>query len=283
MRSIVEVSGDRASTLSRLRGAIDAVSSAGQCVRASLATGWPELDRSLSKEGTGGGLAHGALHEWFGLMGSADVAARDRRRSLAGWTPPLSVLVHLALRAVHGSQGREKHDRSTPVVLWIGRRSWPYGHALLRTGDAKATDGRALFESSICVDAHSADQRFWSIDVALRHGGSNIVVIADASAMPLAVSRRLQLAAESGGALAFLARPPWEESELSVAATRWRVRTAPSPPPHASAQRWSIELTRCKGLQTRATALTVERTDDGRLVPVSADVVDRSRPAALAS
>jgi protein ImuA len=109
------------------------------------------------------------------------------------------------------------------------------------------------------------------------------VVVADASGLPLAISRRLQLAAEAGGALALLARPPCEEAELSVAATRWRVRTIGD---SNGIQRWMIELVRCKGSLAHASHAhpwTVERTDDGRLVSLPPDLVNRSHPAALAS
>lgn len=249
-----------------------------------------------------GGLAFGAVHEWFGLgrsAGAADgapVRGQQGRKPLSLWRPALSVMVHLARRAVKLADGGVVGGGA---VLWIGRRVWPYGHALLHSGEA-------LFRSSICVDARDADERFWAVDVALRAGaaGGNIVVVADGSTLPLALSRRLQLAAESGSALAILARPPWEEAELSAAMTRWRVSTAPAceeaaapqrarnrhggfGAPVASGPRWSVSLLRCKDSRSHAVhaqeAWTVERSADGSLVAVSPGVAERSRAPALAS
>ena len=40
--------------------------------------------------------------------------------------------------------------------------------------------------------------------------------VADASGLDMGSSRRLQLAAESGGVLGLLVRPPWEVKELSA-------------------------------------------------------------------
>ena len=266
MQSIGLASTDRKATLAHLREAIDAVANAGRGSASALATGWPQADVD------GGALFPGALHEWFGQVHGGPVPSGDSRRAPAHWTPPLSVLVHLAARAQMTPTSGQSTESS--AVLWIGRRVWPYGHALLNAATP-------LYCSSICVDARDADQRFWSIDVALRCGGG--VVIADASGLSLALSRRLQLAAEAGGSLALLARPPWEERELSVAATRWRVRAVTA---RADAACWSIELARCKGSHARsshAPAWTVERTDDGRLVSLSPGVADRPYPAALAS
>lgn len=269
MRSSVRITGDKKATLERLRGAIDAAANAGGQARTWLSTGWPETDAMLS-----GGLKAGAVHEWFGLLPHPDTPRTGASRSLTLWTPPLGVLVHLAA-CVRQGPGREPIGESS-VVVWIGRRVWPYGHALLHARSA-------LFDSSLCVDATRTDDRFWAIDVALRCGGAGTTVVADASGLPLAASRRLQLAAEAGGALALLARPPWEESELSVAATRWRVRTVAAP---SESQRWLIELVRCKGPLAHASHAhpwTVERTDDGRLVSLPPGLVNRPSPATLAS
>jgi hypothetical protein len=84
--------------------------------------------------------------------------------------------------------------------------------------------------------------RLWAIDLALRCPGVDVVV-ADASGLDMAATRRLQLSAEAGGALGLLARPEEELTELSAAATRWLVREQPSP---GSNPRWQIQLLRCK-------------------------------------
>ena len=79
-------------------------------------------------------------------------------------------------------------------------------------------------------------------------------MIADASGLSMAATRRLQLAAESGRSLALLARPPGERHELSVATTRWLVGWQPT---RLGRPRWSIELFRCKGVQAGGICSTV--------------------------
>ncbi|MBX3387695.1 MAG: hypothetical protein KF768_14090 [Phycisphaeraceae bacterium] len=268
MRSCVEVTPDRSASLRRLREAIETVSNGRRVGTNAIATGWREVDAVLP----GGGLAPGALHEWFGLIRAEQ---EDARR----WSPPLSVLVHLAARAA-GRAG----TGASPITLWIGQRVWPYGYALWRTS-------RGLFASSVFVATRTTDERHWAIDVALRSAGAGggTVIVADAAGMPLAMSRRLQLAAEAGGSLGLLARPQRDEAELSVAVTRWRVSTVLS---DARSRRWSLELVRSKGTGggmgeglahgSSARAWTLE-DEDGSLVVVPPAVADRSGASALAS
>lgn len=259
MRSCVEVSPDKAASLRRLREAIQTVTCGQRGGADTLSSGWREVDAALP----GGGLAFSALHEWFGRARSE----ADQRR----WTPPLSVLVHLA--AQRAANGGSLHP--PPVTLWIGQRVWPYGYALWRAS-------RVLFASSIFVGARDAAERHWAMDVALRSAGAGTVIVADAGGMPLAMSRRLQLAAEAGGTLGLLARPLRDEAELSVAVTRWRVGPEPS---HAASRRWRLELVRSKGggaPLSSAQAWTLEG-EDGRLVVVSPALADRPGASVLAS
>ena len=65
----------------------------------------------------------------------------------------------------------------------------------------------------------------------------------------MVATRRIQLAAEGGRALALLARPPWEAGVLSAAATRWNVRRKASPDGASLVPAWELELLRCKGAQ----------------------------------
>jgi hypothetical protein len=143
----------------------------------------------------------------------------------------------------------------------------------------------SLLFRSLFIHPPDDASRLWAIDLALRSSAAS-VVIADGSKLKMAESRRLQLAAERGRALALLARPSWEGAELSAAATRWRVHRTPSP---SSAPRWIVELLRCKQSQGRsgiqalsgararegAGAWEVEYASPGCLRLV-ADVVDRS-------
>ena len=240
---------------------MDDVGGAGREAPRVLATGWTGVDAALA-----GGLRYGTLHEWLGVDAAEPDSAQQR---LSDWRPPLSVLLHLARQAL-------AHTPESAGVFWIGRRVWPYGHALLASG-------AALCRASVFVDAPDAQQRFWAVDVALRHRGASLVVIADASGLKLALSRRWQLAAEAGGSLALLARPPWEQRELSAASTRWRVLAEPG---ESSCPRWKTELVRCKGSHTHTTharSWTIERRSDARVVSLSPELGDRPTAAALAS
>jgi protein ImuA len=87
------------------------------------------------------------------------------------------------------------------------------------------------------------------MDQALRCSGI-AAVVADGSGMTPITSRRLQLAAESGKALALIARPPWEAEEPSYAATRWEVRARGG----GELQQWDINLIGCRGQQRRQDA-----------------------------
>ncbi len=194
-------------------------------------------------------LTQGALHEWFGCAGGSGT------RGL--WHPPLGVLIGATRDAVRGAAGGPNS-----LVVWVGRACWPYPHALaVRDGGkdegGKTCDKDDLRGRSLFVDARRPEERVWAIDLALRCRAV-AVVVADGSGLGMAESRRLQLAAAggaggaggggggSGSAMAFLARPPWEERELSAARTRWRVSPRRT---EGNGQAWTVELLRCKGLQ----------------------------------
>lgn len=215
-------------------------------------TGWREVDAVLP----GGGLAASATHEWIGLN-----ASRRGER----WTPPLLVLAHLVRQAM------ADETISQPWAVWIGRRIWLYGHAAMHS---VGHPSRCLW-----VDAPDAGERVWATDAALRCPG--LVVIVDGSGFDAPSSRRLQLAAAGHGTLGLIARPESERGEISFAMTRWTVRTAPSP---SLANRWVLELVRCKGLQAvDSHAWTIERNNNGWLGCVPAETADRSGTALAAS
>jgi hypothetical protein len=213
----------------------------------AVLTGWGRVDALLGVRGPmkecepAPGLARGVLHEWCGA------AAGPRAR----WTPPLILLAHLAGRALAaaeepGSAGGAEPPRHVP---WIGRAVWPYPVLLARPGAAAgAGEAGALVERSLCVDPPDAARRLWALALALR-SPSVAAVVGDARGLDLTATRRLQLAAEAGGALALLARPPQEERRLSAAATRWRVRLVPTCGSAPRFPRWSVELLRVKGIQ----------------------------------
>lgn len=178
-----------------------------------LDTGWAEINHVL-----GGGIRHGAIHEWFG---DADDSSSF----------PQAILTHLAWRAARPTEAKR--------VVWIGRRCWPYPSSLVRGDD------RMLLDRSVLVDPPDGSSRFWAIDQALRSPAVS-AVIADGGGLSMSQSRRLQLAAESGRVLALLVRPASEMDQLSAAFTRWRVRSTPA---STSSPRWIADLMRCKGMR----------------------------------
>lgn len=232
------------------------------------------------KRGAPSGLVRGGVHEWFGTGAHQEAHAGE------AWAPPQFLLGHLAARAV-----QEASERGAPThVLWIGRSVWPYPRTLNGGVDLAEVDrlpssqrnslssflmgfdlelrevperfslaGGALFEHSLFVDpgsgAAQTGQRLWAIDTALRCP-SVTAIVADGSGLPMAGTRRLQLAAAAADALVLLARPPAEVGEISAATTRWTVTRIQDEDTGATdfangaeAPRWRVELLRAKGSQ----------------------------------
>lgn len=216
--------------------------------------GWGAVDRAL-----GGGLACGAVHEWFGLMGG-------ERRGCRVWLPPIGVLSHLASRSLTAGGGVAGEGG---LVLWIGRRCWPYPRSL------RGRWGARLLARSIFVEAGDIDERVWAMDLALRCRAV-AAVVGDGSGLNMAESRRLQLAAGAGGVLGLLARPVCELGEISAARTRWRVSPTPSP---VALPRWSVELLHSKGAMLppeEARCWVVQRDDATGSLGLVPDALDRS-------
>lgn len=188
------------------------------------------------------------LHEWFagGLEPSPPRQDRGRRP----WLPPMAVLIGLAWKAVESDPwGR---------VVWVGRRCRPYQLALVRR-EGVASGDRRLLDRSVFVDTAESRaghrERVWAIELAARCVGVG-AVIADGSGLTMAESRRLQFAAAGGvqrtGVPVLIARPPWEQRDLSAARTRWRVSHLPAGVIGEGGSRrqgWAVELLRCKGLR----------------------------------
>ena len=100
---------------------------------------------------------------------------------------------------------------------------------------------------------------------ALRHGGL-AGVICEPSRLSLTASRRLQLAAEAGGAPALVLRrwrrgaPP---TEGTACATRWSVTARPSADQSGLPRAyWRLELTRCRGGRPAAWDVALEAGDE---------------------
>lgn len=290
--------------LERLREQLAAVAQ-GRSEPEVVKTAWSAVDEALP----GGGLARGALHEWIGTVetsdessASDDPAGRDEnhclkqwhtdenrglkqcraggyRRSISAgagyrrqpWNPPLGILQHL----VRQSQA------SSPAsgIVWIGPAVQPYPIALA----AHAPAVESLLARSIFVRAVRPVERLFVTEMVLRSRAAK-TVIADGSGFNLTATRRLQLAAETGSTLCLIARPPWDEEELSAARTRWRIRGTPSP---GRRQRWIVELLRCKGMQSIGPdaypSWTLERDHATCHVSLASDVVDGRRPSPAAA
>ena len=215
-----------------------------------LPFGRPGIDAALP----GGGLARGALHEVLGSgadLHHAAAAARFAAGVLARLSGPVLWVVERADLFAPGLAGAGLH----PDRVVYART--PRQHA-----NAGGRDGVLLV-----------------MEEGLRHRGLAGVVAELSGPLSLTASRRLQLAAEAGGAMALVLRRPWTgdaPAGATAAATRWQVGALPSAPamPHApevpglGRVRWRLDLLRCRG--GRPGTWEVEACDaQGRLGVVS--------------
>lgn len=179
--------------------------------------------------------------------------------------PPLLLTACLAHQSV------KSYERGRGRAVFVGRRVFPYVRAFSRWAGLGEVMARAIF-----VDADRS-RRAFVLEGVLRCEAVSFL-IADGSGMDMTLSRRLQLAASAGGALALVHRPASECGELSAAATRWCVRSCRS---DDDRPRWSIELLRCKGLRptTDARRWTVRVCHETGDVRLASDAPDRSGAA----
>jgi len=131
--------------------------------------------------------------------------------------------------------------RTAGTVLWIAAEpdAWPPG--LSRFGLSPA--------DLVLVQARRPVDGLWAMEECLRCPGvaGALLVVAE---LDMTAARRLQLAAEAGGALGLLLRPDVEEAPVTAALTRWRVGTLPGAGGSAhdlGDPRWQLELLRCRG------------------------------------
>lgn len=215
----------------RLGGAASGAASGS----ATLATGFPELDQLL-----GGGWQVGALHELLcASEGSGVLEALLPALFTSRFT---SQSTSLAAGAGDGGPPR--------LVAWIHPSRLPYPPALHQAGLDLA---RGLF-----VRPRDAQEQAWAIDLALRSGACDLVV-SWLNALDDRSLRRLQLAAEEGGAVGLLLRPQGFARQPSPAAVRLLVAPLPSlpsqparsSPEHASGRlvrrRLQVTPLRCRG------------------------------------
>jgi protein ImuA len=200
--------------------------------------GLPALDAAL-----GGGLPTGCLQEVIAGEGT----------TAAGFCAFL--LGRLAARE-NGGRG----------ILWgwIGEGDlYPPGLAAFGVDPAQA----------ILLAAPNSAELLWAMEEGLRSPALAGVVM-EAERLDLVASRRLQLAAATGGVTGFLltrGRP----ASVSAAALRWRIRGLPG-------ERWEVVLERRRG--GRPGAWIVEKDDETDRLIVAAELADGSvEPAAAAA
>ncbi len=213
-----------------------------------LRFGVPAIDAHLP----GGGLLRGALHEVAGAGLDAEHAATAA----------------LLLAGLLGQQ------RGGPV-LWAVARPDLFAPGLAAAG---LHPDRVVF-------AEAGRDVALVMEEALRHSGL-AAVVGEVGKLSLTTSRRLQLAAEGSGVIAFalrrmrLASDP-ALAEPNAAVTRWRVAPLPSPPPlpHAphvpglARARWRLDLVRCRG--GAPATWTVEAPDAQGHLTLAADLCHR--------
>lgn len=139
--------------------------------------------------------------------------------------------------------------RTGGTVLWIALeaeelRAWPPG--LARFGLAPSR--------LVLVRAARWSDALWAMEEALRCPAVTGSVLAmpldrnaDRSPLDLTATRRLQLAAEGGGALGLLLRPDAAGAAPSATTSRWRVSAHPAIPEAGPDEGcWQLELLRSK-------------------------------------
>ncbi len=217
---LLSAASDPTADLLALRAAMARLG--GRCSRtcATVAElGAVALDRALP----GGGLRLQAIHEVGG-------------RGAAGFTAALA--------------GRVARVRPG-LVVWCQHRR--------RRRDEGMLHGPGLMafgldpDRILLVDGANDAQVLWAMEEALRSTAVTAVV-GEVERLDLFRSRRLHLAAETGGGVGLLLRPAATLLEPSAAVTRWRVRPAPSLsrwPGELGPLTWSAELWRAKGAVPR--------------------------------
>jgi protein ImuA len=239
-----------AHVLEHLRARIAGIEQAGRPQRGTIPFGQSAIDRRLP----GGGLRQGALHE------------------VAGGS----------LGAVHGAAAAlfaaGVLARLTGPVLWCLKE---------RDLFAPALAGAGLHPDRV-IYADGGDERtvLLCVEEGLRHAGL-AGVVGEVSRLPMAVSRRLQLAAEASGVTAFIVRR-WRNpaaaadfGQPTAAVTRWRVTALPSSPvPVAGVgrARWMLELIRVRAGE--CAEWEMEACDAQGYLALPADLADRSAQTA---
>jgi protein ImuA len=229
--------------LAELRARIERVAAPARA-RIALPFGIPAVDDLLPSHG----LALGAVHE---LCGDGPDA----------WRASLSTLFAAGILA-----------RLKGPVLWCLHSRDLFAPALARVG---LHPDRVIY----CETWKDAEV-LPAMEDGLRYRGL-AGVAGELSRLPLAASRRLQLAAETSGVVALvLRRSGTDRDEPNAAFSRWRITPALSSDDGEVGMgraRWNVELTRCRGAESHSWVL--EACDAKGRLAVSSDVPDRSGAA----
>jgi protein ImuA len=237
---------DPVSTIAELRATLRAIEG-GVRERPVLPFGVEALDGHLAD----GGLRLDALHE---------VSSRG-----PGWGDDAAALLFAA-----GIAARTQGD-----VLWIVRSRDLFAPGLYQAGLAPS---RVIY-----AEARDDAELLALFEDGLRHRGL-AAVVGEARRVAMAQTRRLQLAAESGGTVALLLRRPQrggiDPLDIpSAAVTRWRLAHAPSaatPWDGLGRACWRVQCVRQRGGDPFE--LMVEGSDEAGRLALAAQLVDR--PAA---
>jgi protein ImuA len=230
---------DRPALMAALRARIGRLERAGAAAALARAeAGTVPLAEAIDAALPGGGLARAGLHEVL----SAEAGAA------AGFA---ALLLGRASAGAAGAKGGQNGP-----VLWIGPDpdAWPPG--LMRYGLSPA--------DLVMVRASRPADGLWAMEEALRCPAVAGALLA-LTDIDLTAARRLQLAAEAGGALGLLLRPDTAEPGPSAALTRWRVDALPGLGGNAHAlgdPRWRLDLLRCRGGQPQGWTVTWRTTLD---------------------
>ncbi|MEB2846722.1 damage-inducible mutagenesis protein [Rhizobiales bacterium RZME27] len=212
------MSAVRTQVLADLRDRISSIE--GESARKSghLPFGVAEIDAILP----GGGLAHGALHEFAGGgSGTVDGAA--------------AALFAAGIAA-----------RTKGPIVWCLTRPDLFFPALAQVG--------LLPKRVIFVESDQEEDVAGNMEEAISYGGCG-AVIGEMVRLPMVVSRRLQLVAEKTGTIALAVRRWRRQTEANdfgqptASTTRWRVSVLPSqelPVPGVGRPRWFLELMRSR-------------------------------------
>lgn len=204
------------STLNALRERIQRIEGGGVRGRQTLPFGIADIDKHMP----GGGLAMGALHE---VAGGSNGAIHGAAAAL--FTAGIAA-------------------RTTGKILWCVTRQDLFAPSLDHVG---LSPDRVIF-----VEAGDEASVLACFEEGLRHGGLGAVV-GEVAKLSMTASRRLQLAAETSGAVGLAIRRWRRETEAAdfgqptASVTRWRVTAISSAPlteQGLGRGRWFLELIR---------------------------------------